>query len=66
MAAAIKENTEIREVLHKSSTPLKITLQRNQDGCSWQIHAAGANLEAIMPIIREADRKLKGEYGGKK
>jgi hypothetical protein len=53
-------------VIHKSSQPLKILLQKTNSGYNWEIHCSGDGLAEILPIIREADKKLKNEYGASK
>lgn len=50
-------------VVHKSGQPLKILLQKTSSGYNWEIHCSGGNLAEILPIIREADKKIKNEYG---
>jgi biotin operon repressor len=55
---------DTQTVLHKSVHPVKIILQRIQhEKYYWEVHVAGANVSEILPIIREANKKLKSEYG---
>jgi len=55
---------EVKEVIHKTGEPLKIILQTTGTGYHWEIHVQGRTLAEIMPLLREANNKLKGEYGG--
>ncbi|VVB64564.1 Uncharacterised protein [uncultured archaeon] len=56
---------EIKEVIHKNLDPLKIILQKSHaSGFNWEIHIQGRDLAEILPKLREANSKLKGEYGG--
>ena len=52
------------QVIHENAQPIKILLQKNSSGYNWEIHVCGISVAGIMPVIREANRKLKGEYGG--
>ncbi|GAB6266210.1 MAG: hypothetical protein STSR0001_16570 [Methanothrix sp.] len=53
------------KVIHEYGNPVKIHLYKTaKDGSIWDVHASGAFVAEIMPVIREANRKLKGEYGG--
>ena len=53
------------KVVHEYGNPVKIHLYKTaKDGYIWDVHASGASVAEIMPVIREANRKLKGEYGG--
>jgi hypothetical protein len=52
------------KVIHEHGKPIKILLQKTSSGYNWEIHVSGASVAEIMPVIREANRKLKGEYGG--
>jgi hypothetical protein len=53
-------------VVHKSGLPLKVLLQKTSSGYNWEIHCSGDSLSEILPIIREANTKIRNEYGGKK
>ncbi|NPV62798.1 MAG: hypothetical protein HPY61_09255 [Methanotrichaceae archaeon] len=55
---------DTKEVIHKNYSPLKILLQKTSVGYNWEIHYNGTSLEEILPVIREADQKMKREYGG--
>ena len=57
---------ETKEVIHRNATPLKVVLTQHNQGYYWEIHVSGSTLAEIMPLLREANNKLKGEYGGKK
>ena len=53
------------KVIHEYGNPVKIHLYKTaKDGYIWDVHASGTSVAEIMPVIREANRKLKGEYGG--
>lgn len=52
------------KVIHEHGKPIKILLQKTSSGYNWEVHVSGASVAEIMPVIREANRKLKGEYGG--
>lgn len=53
-----------REVIHrhKHEQQVKILLQKVKGGYFWEIHATGAKVADILPILREADRKLRNEF----
>jgi hypothetical protein len=53
-------------VVHKSGLPLKVLLQKTSGGYNWEIHCSGGSMSDILPIIREADKKIKNEYGRSK
>ena len=52
------------KVIHEYGNPVKIHLMKTSSGYNWEVHVSGASVAEIMPVIREANRKLKGEYGG--
>ena len=52
------------KVIHEYGDPVKIHLQKTAAGYNWEIHVSGVSVAEIMPVLREANRKLKGEYGG--
>lgn len=55
---------ETKQVIHKNDQPIKIHLQKNSAGYTWVIDVSGASVTEILPILREANKKLKSEYGG--
>ena len=55
---------ESKQVIHENGQPVKIHLQKNAKGYTWVIDVSGSAVAEILPILREANRKLKGEYGG--
>jgi hypothetical protein len=59
------ESKEIHHT-HTHDQPLKIKLESTTTGYRWEIHIAGKDLAEVLPKIREANNKLKGEYGGRK
>lgn len=57
---------ESKEVIHKSSQPLKIILQRTHVGAyAWEVHAQGADLSEILPVLQDTDSAMRRKYGGK-
>lgn len=52
------------KVIHEYGDPVKIHLQKTAAGYNWEVHVSGASVAEIMSVIREANRKLKGEFGG--
>lgn len=56
---------EIKEIIHKNDQLLKILFQKTGSGYNWEIHITGNELFEIMPKLREANNKLKGEYSGR-
>jgi hypothetical protein len=49
--------------IREYGSPVKIHLYKTaKDGYAWEIHVSGASDDGIMPVIREANRKLKSEY----
>ncbi len=61
MAATTPKET----IIHKSAQPLKIILTQSKGNHFWEISAAGESLAEIMPVLKEADSRLKKEYGPK-
>jgi hypothetical protein len=51
-----------REVIHKNGQPMKIHLQKVKGGYTWEIHAYGGTVNELLPLLREADRKLRNEF----
>jgi hypothetical protein len=52
------------KVIHEYGDPVKINLYKTtKDGYIWDVHVSGASVAGIMPVIREANHKLKSEYG---
>lgn len=44
--------------------PIRIVLQKSR--CyNWEIAVNGASVDEILAMIRDADAKLKSEYGSK-
>lgn len=43
--------------------PVKISLQKSRNSYDWQIHVSGSTVDEVLPILRDADTKLRNEYG---
>jgi len=54
---------ESKEVHYIHDQALRVILQKTGSGYHWEVHCQGANLAEILPLIREANNKLKNEYG---
>lgn len=54
---------EVKEVIHKNHQPLKVLLQKTQNGYNWEIHVQGRNLSEILPVLRDANAAIRKEYG---
>lgn len=50
--------------IHESGKPVEIRLYKGDNKYTWEIHITGQNLAEIMPVVIEANRKLKSVYGG--
>ena len=51
------------KAIHEYGNPVKIHLYKTaKDGYAWEIHVSGASVAGIMPVIREANHKLKREF----
>ena len=57
---------EETHVLHTQDQPLKVLLKTTHTGYKWEITVMGKDLAEIMPKLREADTKLRREYGEKR
>lgn len=57
---------EAKEVIHANGQPLRVILQKKDNGYSWEISVTGKDLVDILPKLREANTAVKKEYGGKK
>jgi len=44
--------------------PIKISLQKSRN-YNWEIGVNGSSVDEILSIIRDADAKLKIEYGSR-
>ncbi len=52
------------KAIHEHASPVKIHLYKTaKDGFAWEVHVYGGSVAEIMPVIREANHKLKSEYG---
>ncbi len=45
---------------HKPS--IKISLQKSRN-YNWEVIASGSNVDEILAVLRDADTKLRNEYG---
>ena len=59
------EESTVTHVYGCSPEPLKIKLAKGQkDSYGWEISVSGNNFSDMLSQIRDADQKLKAEYGG--
>lgn len=69
MATTTPKATPDQTVLHEYGDPkpeLSVKVERGQrGGYGWEVRASapGHDVEALLAVIREADAKLRAEYG---
>lgn len=59
--------TDIVEHHHSSAPmqePIRIKLEKNTKGYSWEISCNGQTIDQIMAVISAADIRLRDTYGG--
>ncbi len=57
---------DTKEVIHRNQQPLKVILQKTNDGYRWEVSVSGRDVNEILAEVRILNDKLKGEYGGRK
>jgi len=49
-------------IVDSHKQPIKISLQKSRN-YNWEIRASGSNVDEILAVLRDADTKLRNEYG---
>lgn len=42
--------------------PIKISLQKARN-YNWEVNVSGSNVDEILAVLKDADTKLRNEYG---
>lgn len=58
------EETRIIHIYDKQPPVVKVKLERNSKGYNWEISYEHEDLDIALAKIREANERLKTEYGG--
>jgi hypothetical protein len=53
----------VEHIYGASVEPVKITIEINSKGYSWEVSCAGSDMAEILSKIRAADAALKAEFG---